>query len=111
VALRLALCAAAIAALPWMVASAPAAGDAPNTVRIAIQDFKFTPGSLTVKAGSTVTWVNDDDEAHTVIGDAGSFRSSAFDTGETFSYRFDTPGTYRITCSLHPKMQGTVTVE
>ena len=60
--------------------------------------------------GSTVTWTNKDDEPHTVASEGGLFRSAALDTNESFSFRFDKPGTYRYTCSIHPRMTGTVVV-
>jgi plastocyanin len=90
-------------------ASYVAAADASNT--IIVKDFMFAPNSLTVKAGSSVTWVNKDDEPHTVVSDSGTFRSAALDTDETFSFKFDKPGTYHFTCSIHPRMVGTITVE
>lgn len=68
----------------------------------------FAPPSLTVKAGSTVTWTNQDDEPLTVVSDAGLFRSAALDTRESFSFRFDKAGTYRYACSKHPRMVGTI---
>jgi len=76
-----------------------------------IKDFMFTPMSVTVKAGDTVTWANKDDEPHTVVSDNGLFRSAALDTDEVFSFKFDKPGTYRFTCSIHPRMVGTIVVE
>jgi plastocyanin len=90
-------------------ASYVAAADAPNS--IIVKDFMFAPNSLTIKAGSSVTWVNKDDEPHTVVSDSGTFRSAALDTDETFSFKFDKPGTYHFTCSIHPRMVGTITVE
>jgi plastocyanin len=51
------------------------------------------------------------DEPHTVISDAGLFRSGGMDTDETFSFKFDKPGTYRIVCSLHPRMVAAIVVE
>jgi plastocyanin len=74
-------------------------------------DFMFAPLSLTVKAGSTVTWTNRDEEPHTVTSDTGLFRSGAMDTDESFSYRFDKPGTYHYVCSIHPRMTGTIVVQ
>jgi plastocyanin len=76
-----------------------------------MKDFMFTPMSVTVKAGDTVTWANKDDEPHTVVSDNGLFRSAALDTDETFSFKFDKPGTYHFTCSIHPRMVGTIVVE
>ena len=75
------------------------------------RDFMFAPAALTVHAGATVTWTNNDDEPHTVVSDAGLFRSGALDTGESFSFKFDRPGTYRYACSIHPRMVGTIVVQ
>jgi plastocyanin len=71
----------------------------------------FSPANITVRAGATVTWVNLDDEPHSVFSDAGLFHSSALDTHERFSYKFEKPGIYHYLCTLHPRMLGTVTVE
>jgi len=71
----------------------------------------FTPTRLMVKAGSTVTWTNLDDEPHTVVSDIGLFKSGALDTNERFSFKFDKPGTYRFACSIHPRMVGSVVVQ
>lgn len=100
VALLLAACAVAAPAL---------AADAATVVLA--RDFMFTPAAITVKAGSTVTWTNRDDEPHTVVSDAGLFRSGALDTDDSFSYRFDKAGTYHYSCSIHPRMVGTIVVE
>ena len=88
-----------------IAAAAPEA----STVVMA-KDFMFAPTSITVAAGSTVTWTNKDDEPHTVVSAEGLFRSAALDTDESFSFRFDKPGTYRYTCSIHPRMVGTIVV-
>jgi plastocyanin len=86
------------------------AADAPaNTVEI--KDFMFAPKDLTVKAGSTVSWSNKDDEPHSIVSDTGLFRSGALDTNESFKFKFDKPGVYHFTCSIHPRMVGTITVE
>jgi plastocyanin len=78
---------------------------------IEVKDFMFMPTTLTVNAGEKVTWVNKDDEPHTVVSDTGMFRSSAMDTDESFSFKFDKPGTYHFTCSIHPRMVGTIVVK
>jgi plastocyanin len=83
----------------------------PAAPQFLIKDFMFTPMSVTVKAGDTVTWANKDDEPHTVVSDSGLFRSGALDTDETFSFKFDKPGTYHFLCSIHPRMVGTIVVE
>src|SRR5436305_11385214 len=73
-----------------------------NTV--SIDNFSFTPGTLTVPIGSTVTWTNKDDVPHTVVENNQKFKSKALDTDETFSQTFTEPGTYEYFCSVHPKM-------
>ena len=89
--------------------AAAEAGPEGSTVVMA-KDFMFAPTSLTVAAGSTVTWTNRDDEPHTIVSEGGLFRSAALDTNESFSFRFEKPGTYRYTCSIHPRMVGTIVV-
>jgi len=84
---------------------------AADTTIVMAKDFMFAPTSLTVAAGSTVTWTNKDDEPHTIVSDSGLFRSAALDTNESFSFRFDKPGTYRYLCTIHPRMVGTIVVQ
>jgi len=103
--------ATAIAVLALTMAKFPVMAGSAGPGQILIKDFMFTPMSLEVKAGSTVIWANKDDEPHTVVSDAGLFRSGALDTGDSFSYRFDKPGTYHFTCSIHPRMVGSIIVE
>ena len=78
---------------------------------VVMKNFDFSPMTITVKAGSTVTWKNLDGEPHTVTSADGLFRSGALDTDETYSYKFDKPGTYKYVCSIHPKMIGTIIVK
>jgi plastocyanin len=99
----------AVLALGRTVAMAEAGSAQP--AQIVIKDFMFKPASVTLQAGSTVTWANKDDEPHTVVSDTGLFRSGAVDTGDTFSFRFDKPGTYHFSCSIHPRMIGTIVVQ
>jgi plastocyanin len=81
----------------------------PNAV--VLKNFMFSPMSLTIKAGSTVTWKNLDGEPHTVVNDSGLFRSSALDQNDTYKYTFDKPGVYKIFCGIHPNMKETITVQ
>ena len=67
--------------------------------------------SLTVAAGTTVTWTNRDDIPHTVVAVDKSFKSKALDTDDRFSYRFDNTGTFPYFCSIHPHMTGKVVVK
>ena len=80
--------------------------------QVAIDNFSFTPPTLTVAAGSTVSWTNRDDVPHTVVESTSQkFKSKALDTDESFSYTFTEPGTYEYFCSVHPKMVAKVIVE
>jgi plastocyanin len=99
------------AVLCALLAGAPYCVAAAEPGQIEIKDFMFAPTALIVAVGSTVTWVNKDDEPHTVVSDTGLFRSPALDTDERFSFNFDKPGTYRFTCSIHPRMVGTIVVK
>ncbi len=91
--------------------AAPAASDP-----VAIDDFRFSPDTLTVTAGTAVTWSNEDATAHTVTaGTEGEPRPAEFDLrvdakGQTVSVTLDEPGTYAYFCRLHPFMQATIEV-
>jgi plastocyanin len=100
-----------LTALCGMGICTPSTAETPDSNRIVVKEFMFTPNSLSIKAGSTVTWANMDDEPHTVVSDTGLFRSGAMDTNESFSFKFDKPGTYHFTCSIHPRMVGTIVVQ
>ena len=83
---------------------------APNAV-VKIDNFSFAPVNITVAAGATVTWTNNDDVPHVVSSDDKSFRSKALDTDDRFSYTFTKPGTYTYYCAIHPKMTARVVVQ
>jgi plastocyanin len=78
--------------------------------QVTIDNFAFSPATLTVKAGATVTWTNRDEEPHTVAATDGSFHSPGMGTGATFSHTFPTAGKFDYVCSIHPMMHGTVVV-
>ena len=80
-------------------------------VEIKIDNFVFSPSTLTVPAGSTVRWTNHDDIPHNVVSDDNSIKSKVMDTDESFSYTFAKPGTYNYFCSIHPKMTGKIVVQ
>ena len=77
---------------------------------VGIGDFEFIPSTLTVSVGTTVTWGNRDEEAHTVNSTTDVFKSPPLDTDEKFSFKFTTPGTYPYYCKLHPHMKGQIIV-
>jgi plastocyanin len=105
---RLAVCAAVTMAL---LSGCAEVAEAAEKTQIEVKDFMFEPTTLTVSAGAQVMWVNKDDEPHTVVSDTGMFRSGAMDTNESFSFKFEKPGTYHFTCSIHPRMVGTIIVK
>jgi plastocyanin len=81
------------------------------TAEVKIDNFSFGPQTLTVAVGTTVTWINHDDDAHKVVSNDDIFKSKVLDTGEKFSYTFAKAGNYSYFCSIHPKMTGTVAVK
>jgi plastocyanin len=99
----------AIAFLPACVAAADPA--ATLKAEVTIVNYRFVPETVKVAAGTTVTWTNRDDDAHTVMDGSGTFRSGALDEGEIFSHTFAKQGVYRIACSMHPQMSQTIVVE
>jgi plastocyanin len=98
----------ALAALPAVESSLSAA---PPAAEVKIDNFSFTPQTLTVKVGTQITWTNADDIPHTVVSADQAFKSKALDTDQKFTFTADKPGTYSYFCSIHPKMTGKVIVE
>ncbi len=78
--------------------------------QVVIDNFTFSPTPLQVKAGTTVTWVNHDDIPHSLVCPNLQVHSHPLDTDDTFSYKFEQPGTYDYICGLHPHMHGQVVV-
>ena len=97
------------AAARLLAADLPADAKAGFTVKI--DNFSFMPQTLTVRAGTTVTWVNKDDVPHTVTSNDKKFKSRALDTDEKFSFTFSAPGTNSYFCSVHPHMTGRIIVQ
>ncbi len=78
---------------------------------VEIQNFAFVPADLSVPSGTTVTWTNHDDVAHTVSADDGTtFDSGAFGAGMTFQFVAGPPGTHTYFCRIHPFMRATLTI-
>jgi plastocyanin len=93
------------------VAASPA--DKPGSSAIVkIDNFSFGPATITVPAGTTVTWTNNDDVPHVVTSDDNKmFKSKALDTDDRFSFTFTKPGTYNYYCAIHPKMTAKIVVQ
>jgi amicyanin len=113
---RSALLAAALGAATATILAAvvipTSAQNAAPASAVSIDNFTFTPASLTVKAGTTVTWTNRDDIPHGIASSNNAFKKSkAMDTDDAYSFTFTTPGTYQYFCYIHPHMVGTIVVE
>ena len=89
----------------------PVAVAAQTGPRIEIAKHKFSLPTLTVPAGTTVTWLNRDEEIHTVVSTTLAFKSAGLETDEAYSYTFTKPGVYEYFCTLHPLMTGKVIVK
>jgi plastocyanin len=83
---------------------------AARAVTVKIHNFAFTPPDLTIAAGTTVTWKNEDGEVHRVKDDHNGFASAALDTDDSYSHTFATPGVYHYFCTIHPYMVGKIVV-
>ena len=103
VALLVLLLAAGLAARPVQPVSAAAHS-------VSIANFAFAPANLTIAAGDTVTWTNNDQTAHTSTSDNGAWDSGPLQPGASFSHTFTTAGTFSYHCSIHPFMTATITV-
>jgi len=100
------------AALPELTAAGEAAvGAVASPATVKIDNFTFAPATLTVTAGTTVTWKNEDDSPHRIGDKNGTFKSAALDTDDTFSHTFAAPGEYPYICTIHPYMAGKIIVK
>jgi plastocyanin len=99
-----------VAGLVTTASRAPSA-DVAKSASIQIDNFHYSPPTLVVAPGTTVTWKNDDDSPHSVRDKDGKFKSAALDTDDTFSQTFAAPGEYDYFCSIHPYMTGKIVVK
>src|SRR2546421_11154222 len=100
----------ATAALATVAPRAPSA-DTNSSAAIQIDNFHYSPPTLVVAPGTTVTWTNEDDSPHSVREKDGKFKSAALDTDDKFSQTFSAPGEYEHFCSIHPYMTGKIVVK
>lgn len=98
-------------ALVLAVVLRSATGETAQPAEIKVDNFTFTPETLTVVANSTVTWTNKDDVPHVIASTDGLFRSKGLDTDDHYSFKFTKPGTYNYFCAIHPKMTGKIVVQ
>jgi plastocyanin len=98
----------------WLGARSYLMGSRPDS-EVAIRDFMFSPASLVVAAGTRVRWKNYGSEPHNVrSNDPGlddSFQSGTLEPNDSYSHRFNKPGTYRYVCSIHSQMVATIIVK
>jgi plastocyanin len=85
--------------------------DQPGANEVWLKGMAFTPSSITVSVGTTIKWTNKDAVTHNVTSTTAVFSSGAMGDGATFSFQFTTAGTYPYTCTIHPTMTGSVTVQ
>jgi amicyanin len=102
--------AAGMAVFTFLALSAGMAARAADTI-VKIGNFTFGPQELHVKAGTRVTWINEDDIPHTVTSTTLAFKSKPLDSDDKYAFTFTSPGTYTYFCSLHPHMTGSIVVE
>lgn len=89
--------------------STSSAPTASNSVQIS--NFSYSPATLTVKVGDSVTWTNQDNVAHSATANDGSFDTGLLDKGKSGTATFSKAGTYSYHCSLHPNMKATIIVQ
>ena len=92
--------------------SGSAAASPSGTEAVTIADFTYEPAELTVPAGTTVEFTNEDSAPHTATSkESGVFETGTIETGETGKITLQDPGSYAYYCAFHPFMKGTITVE
>jgi plastocyanin len=92
--------------------SQPASSGGGGAVTVTMKNIQFAPKDVTVKTGQTITWRNDDTVDHNVTAQSGaSFRSKNFGNGGSFSFKAAKAGTIKYVCTIHPGMDGTITVQ
>ena len=104
------LAAALVASVVALTMGASFALAQTSNAAVTIADFQFTPATLQVAQGTTVTWTNNGPTNHTTTSDTGVWDSGVLQAGRSFSFRFNTPGTFAYHCMIHPSMKGTITV-
>ena len=102
----------ALTAGPAAIRAENSRGNPARMSTVKIDNFSFGPATITIPAGSTVTWTNHDDVPHVVTSDDNKmFKSKALDTDDHFSFTFTKPGTYNYYCAIHPKMTAKIVVQ
>ena len=91
--------------------TSPESSDAEGKTTVVIVDYTYEPKELTIRVGTTVTWVNEDSAEHTATDDDESFDTDLLAYGESASVTFSNPGSFNYHCAPHPFMKGIIQVE
>lgn len=91
--------------------TSPESSDAEGKTTVVIVDYTYEPKELTIKVGTTVTWINKDSAEHTATDDNESFDTDLLSYGESASVTFSNPGSFNYHCAPHPFMKGIIQVE
>jgi len=102
---------ATVAVVLSLLVSAPARVGSLPPGSVEIRDSKYAPEDLVVAPGTTVRWVNQDEETHTVTSETEAFKSGGLNLGDEYTHTFTAPGVYPYTCALHEFMHGTIVVK
>lgn len=107
------VCGAAVAGLLWAGAAGSAAGarPAPQTYTVTVENMRFDPQDLKVRAGDRITWVNKDLFPHTATAAGKAFDSRSIAPNGSWTFVSGKRGSYTYACSFHPTMKGTLTVQ
>ncbi|MCX6711532.1 MAG: cupredoxin family copper-binding protein [Candidatus Woesearchaeota archaeon] len=93
------------------VTQPPGSSSGPQSYNVDIQNFAFSPSTMNIAKGDTITWTNYDSVPHTVTSDSGSeLDSSSISPGQTYTHTFNTAGTFTYHCNFHVTMKATVIV-
>jgi plastocyanin len=110
--MRRAVSALTILALAAMLVACSQVANAPGrTGDVSIKDQAFSPSTIQTQVGSTVTWTNNDAQAHHLVANNGSFDSGVIQPGQVWKHTFSTPGGFAYHCALHPSEKGSVTAK
>jgi plastocyanin len=99
---------------PSATCSLPLGPSVGGSTLVAIRGFAFLPDAITIKAGSSITWLNCEPAgtpSHTTTSDQGVWNSPLLAPGDAFTQTFNTPGTFPYICAVHPFMTASITVE
>jgi len=102
---------ATVAVVLGLLVSAPARVGSLPPGSVEIRDSKYAPEDLVIAPGTTVRWVNQDEETHTVTSTTEAFKSGGLNLGDEYTHTFTAPGVYPYTCALHEFMYGTIVVK